>query len=145
MEDFWQKKSSKEFLIFAEKPATGDEKAVSAVLQKFISAYGKNDVFEISNLLSNSALVKGIATRGVFINKKDYIALLKNNLENIRLLTISDAVVRVNNGDAKVYGVMTIHSLDGQIGESDIFLKLFEKDKQWLISQIIVQDLAWSR
>src|SRR3989344_2560799 len=103
MEDSRQKILSKKFLDFAEKPATIEEKAVAMILQKFISAYNRNDILEISDSLSDDALVKGIATRGVFINKNDYLLLLRNNLKNIRLLTFVNAIIRINSGSAKVY------------------------------------------
>lgn len=143
MDGFEQKKLSKELIVFAEKPATGEERAVAIILQKFISAYNQNNILEISGFFSSDALVKGIATRGAFINKNDYLLLLRNNLRNIKLLTLRNAIIRINNDYTKVYGLMTIQSVDGKIGQSDIFFKLLKKEERWLISQIIVQDPSW--
>ena len=40
---------------------------------------------------------------------------------------------------------MNIYSVDNKIGKSDIFFKLLEKEKNWFISQIVVQDPIWLR
>src|SRR3989344_1198683 len=142
MEDFWQKKSSEKFLVFSEKPVTDEELAIAGILQRFISAYNQANIYEISSLLSNNAEIEGLATDG-FVKKNVYLSLLQNNINRIRSLTFNNAIVRINNGGAKVYGLLNMRLVDGRLCEADIFFKLLRKEINWFISQIVVQDPIW--
>ena len=144
MENFRQKILSKKFLNFAEKPVTDEELAIAGILQRFISAYNQANIYEISSLLSNNAEIEGLATDG-FVKKNVYLPLLQNNINRIRSLTFNNAIIRINNGGAKAYGLLNMRLVDGRLCEADVFFKLLRKEINWFISQIVVQDPIWLR
>lgn len=129
------KKFLRQYLTFAEKPASAEELAIVYFLADLFYAYNHNDADLIIKFFSKSALIDSITAHGV-IDVIRYRNILEQQLDILRKTTFSDIRIVVRKDAlSDVYGTFNLFFKDGKRMNNEYLLRLTYTKGGWYIQE----------
>jgi len=122
-------------IAYLEKPATGDEKTIARLLEKIIRAVSAGNVTDFISVFSESARIIISKNSNKEMNKKECFSHLSRTIERIRILSYSDAIIRVVNEEAVVSCSGRITYRNGVTNAFFRYFKCIKEDVAWKINE----------